>query len=115
MGTSCTDFLSLFVPCEYPTAFATGDRAVGDTNDLTNVRNTHCFQRLSLGIADVVVGIAFRHEEVTAPAFEFAHATARESTDTLVLLIIDVVPVLRLLDIRYLLSLTLRLNSQRHK
>ena len=115
MGTSCADFLSLFVPCEYPTAFAAGDGAVGDTNNLANVRYAHRFQRLAFGIADVIVGMALRHEEVAAPAFEFAHTTARQAANPLALLVIDVVPVLRFLDIRYLLSLTLRLNSQRHK
>ena len=112
MSTSCTDFLSLLAPCEYPTAFAAGDGAVGDTNNLANVRDTHRFQRLAFGIADVVVRMALCHEEVAAPAFQFAHVTARQATDALALLVIDVVPVLRLLDIRYLLQL--RLNSQRH-
>lgn len=106
MGTSCTDFLSLLVPCEYPTAFAAGDGAVGDTNDLANVRDAHCLQRLPLGIADVIERITLRHEEVTAPAFEFTHAAARQATDTLALLIIDIVPVLRLLDIRNLLAMS---------
>ena len=104
IGTSCTDFLSLLVPCEYPTAFAAGDGAIGDTNNLTNVRNAHCFQRLALGIADVVVGMALRHEKVAAPAFEFANAAARQAADPLALLVIDIVPVLCLLDIRYLLA-----------
>jgi len=106
MGTSCTDFLSLLVPCEYPTAFAAGDGAVGDTNDLANVRDAHCLQRLPLGIADVIERITLRHEEVTAPAFEFTHAAARQATDTLALLVIDIVPVLRLLDIRNLLAMS---------
>ena len=104
MGTSCTDFLSLLVPCEYPTAFAAGDGAVGDTNDLANVRDAHCLQRLPLGIADVIERITLRHEEVAAPAFEFTHAAARQATDTLALLVIDIVPVLRLFDIRNLLA-----------
>lgn len=106
MGTSCTDFLSLLVPCEYPTAFAAGDGAVGDTNDLANARDAHCLQRLPLGIADVIERITLRHEEVTAPAFEFTHAAARQATDTLALLVIDIVPVLRLLDIRNLLAMS---------
>ena len=55
---SCADFLSLFTPCEDPTAFTAGDGAVGDSDDLTNIRDVHRLQRPPLGIADVVVGIA---------------------------------------------------------
>ena len=113
IGTSCGDFLPLLVPSDYPAAFAAGDGAAGDADDLTDIRDTHCFQRLALGIADVIEGMALRHEEVAAPALQFAHAAAREATDTLALLVIDVVPVLCLLDIRYLLCLGL--NSQRYK
>jgi len=104
MGTSRTDFLSLLVPCEYPTAFAAGDGTVGDANDLANVRNAHCLQRLPLGIADVIERMTLRHEEVTAPPFQLSHAAAREAANPLALLIIDIVPVLRLFDIRYLLA-----------
>ena len=80
MGTSCTDFLSLLVPRKDPAAFAAGDGTVGDANDLANVRDAHCLQRLPLGIADVIERITLRHEEVTAPAFEFTHAAARQAT-----------------------------------
>ena len=73
---SCADFLSLFTPCEDPTAFTTGDGAVGDSDDLTYIRNVHRLQRPPFGIADVVVGIAFRHKEIAAPAFEFSHAAS---------------------------------------
>ena len=104
MGTSRTDFLSLLVPCEYPTAFAAGDGVAGDSDDIAYVRDTHRLQRFALGIADVIERITLRHEEVTAPAFEFTHAAARQATDTLALLVIDIVPVLRLFDIRYLLA-----------
>ena len=89
MGTSCTDFLSLLVPCEYPTAFAAGDGVVGDTNNLTNVRNAHCFQRPALSIIDVIERMVLCHEKVAAPAFEFAHTTTRKSANTLALLVID--------------------------
>ena len=73
---SCADFLPLFTPCEYPAAFTTGDGAVGDSDDLANIRDVHRLQRPPLGIADVVVGIAFRHEEIAAPAFDFSHAAS---------------------------------------
>ena len=104
MGTSCADFLSLLVPCEYPTAFAAGDGAVGDANDLANIRDVHRFHRLALGIADVIERMALRHEEVAAPPFQFTHAAAGQTANLLALLVIDVVPVLRLFDIRYLLA-----------
>ena len=71
MGTSCTDFLSLLVPCEYPTTFAASDGTVGDTNNLPNVGDAHRFQCLALGIADVVVGRALRHEKVAALFYPF--------------------------------------------
>ena len=110
--TSCTDLLAFLVPCEYPTAFAAGDGIVGYANDLTNVRNVHCFQRLAFGFTDIIVGIALCHEKVAAPPFQFTHATAREPANPLALLVIDVVPVLRLLDIRYLLPLRLSRHRQ---
>ena len=112
MSTSCTDLLAFLVPSEYPTAFATGDGGVGYANDLANVRNAHRFQRLAFGIADVIVGIALCHEKVAAPPFQFAHTTAREPANPLALLVIDVVPVLRLLNIRYLLPLRLSRHRQ---
>ena len=71
MGTSCTDFLSLLVPSKNPTAFAAGDGAVGYANNLANVGDAHCFQCLALGIADVVVGMALRHEKVAALFYPF--------------------------------------------
>ena len=71
LGTSCTDFLSLLVPCEYPTTFAAGDGTVGDTNNLPNVRNAHRFQRLTLGIADVIERMALRHEKDAALFYPF--------------------------------------------
>ena len=80
MSTSCTDFLSLFVPCEYPTAFAASDSAVRDANDLANVRNAHRLQRLAFGIADIIERMALCHKKVAAPASQFAHATARHTT-----------------------------------
>ena len=104
MGTSCTDLLPLLVPCEYPTAFAAGDGTVGDTDNLANSRNAQRFQRLALGIADEIERMTLRHEKVAAPAFQLPYATARQATDTLALLVIDVVPVLRFLDIRNLLA-----------
>ncbi len=77
--TSCTDLLAFLAPSKYPTAFTTGDGAIGDTNDLANVRNIHCFQRLAFGITDIIVGIALCHEKVAAPPFQFTHTTARET------------------------------------
>ena len=111
MGTSCTDFLSLFVPCEDPAAFATGDGCVGDTDNLAYVRDVHGFQRLPFSIADDIERMALGHEEVGAPAHELTHTAARQSSNLLALLIIDVVPVLCLFNIRNLL-LALRLNGQ---
>ena len=73
---SCADFLSLFTPCDYPTAFTTGDGTVGDCDDLADVRDVHRLQRPPLGIADMVVRITLRHEEITTPAVEFPHATS---------------------------------------
>ena len=109
---SCADFLPLFTPCEDPAALTAGDGAVGDGNDLSHVRDVHRLQRPSLGIAAVVVGIALRHEEVAAPAFELPHAASREPANPLALLVVDVIPVLRLFNIRYLLLL--RLSNQRY-
>ena len=71
MGTSCTDFLSLLVPSEYPTTFAAGDGTVGDANDFANVGDAHRFQRLTLGIADVIERMALRHEKVAALFYPF--------------------------------------------
>ena len=107
MSTSCTDVLAFLVPSEYPTALAAGDGAVGYSYDLANVRNTHRFFSVFRHIADVIERMALCHKEVTAPPFQFTHATAREPANPLALLVIDVVPVLRLLDIRYLLPLQL--------
>ena len=73
---SCADFLALFTPCEDPTAFTAGDGTVGDSDDLTYIRNVHRLQRPPFGIADVVVGIAFRHKEIAAPAFDFSHTAS---------------------------------------
>ena len=63
-------FPSLF-HSEYPTTFAAGDGTVGDANDLANVGDAHRFQCLALGIADVVVGMALRHEKVAALFYPF--------------------------------------------
>ena len=59
--------------------------------------------------------MTLRYEEVATPPFQFAHAAARETTDTLALLVVDIVPVLRLLDIRYLLPLRLNRHRQQQK
>lgn len=112
MSTSCTDLLAFLVPSEYPTALAAGDGGVGYAYDLANVRNAHRFQRLPLSIADVIERMALRHEKVAAPPFQFTHATAREPANPLALLVIDVIPVLRLLNIRYLLALRLDRHYQ---
>ena len=102
--SSCTNLFPLFVPCKDPAAFATGDGVAGDSDDIAYVRDTHRLQRFALGIADVIERMTLRHEEVTAPPFQLSHAAARQATDTLALLVIDIVPVLRLLDIRNLLA-----------
>ena len=111
MGTSGTDFLSLLVPCEYPTAFAAGDGVVGDTNDLANVRNAHCFQCFSLCITDQIVRSPLGNKEVLSSSFDISDATSIERLDLLATLIIDIVPVLCSLNMRNLLLLCLHGNS----
>ena len=76
-----------------------GDGTVRHANNLANVGDIHRLQRLSLGVANVVVRIALRHEKVAPPPFQFTHTATRQTANLLPLLVIDVIPVFRLLDV----------------
>ena len=111
----CTNFLAFFAPSVNPASFAAGDGASGYADNLAHVGDIHGFQNLAFGVVDAVVGIVLCHEEVIAPTFEFPYTAAGESANLFAALVIDVVPVLCLLDIRYLLTLRLNSKSQHKK
>ena len=114
-GAPCADLFPFFAPDVYPAAFAAGDGVARYADDLADIRDAHRLERLALGIADVVEGVALRHEEIRAPSHDLSQAAACEPANLLALVVVDVIPVFGLLDVRYLLSLCLRSHCRRQQ
>lgn len=101
MGAPGAEFLAVLAPGVEPGAFAAGEGLVGDGEDLAHVLDVEGLEGAPLHVADVVVGVAAGDEVVAAPSLQLAGAAARESAQGAALLVVEIIPVLRGLDIGY--------------